>query len=153
MTMISLNTLKPAPGSKKNTKRLGRGQGSGQGCTAGKGNKGDGSRSGRKQKTYFEGGQTPMTRRIPKRGFHNPFSCEYQIVNIGELENADIQDKEIDTVWLYNNGYIHSCGSPVKILGNGDFSKKLTIRADAFSKSAREKIEKAKGKAEVITSA
>jgi large subunit ribosomal protein L15 len=151
--MISLNTLSPAPGSKKNTKRLGRGQGSGQGCTAGRGNKGDGSRSGRKQKTYFEGGQTPMTRRIPKKGFHNPFSTRYQIVNIGQLEKADVADKEIDAAWFYNNGLVHSLLDPVKILGNGEFSKKLTIKADAFSKSAREKIEKAKGKAEVVASA
>jgi large subunit ribosomal protein L15 len=151
--MVNLNTLSPSPGSKKNSKRLGRGQGSGTGCTAGRGNKGDGSRSGRKQKTYFEGGQTPMTRRIPKRGFHNRFSLKFQVVNIGQLENDDVSEKEIGAEWLCKNGYIHSVKEPIKILGNGDFTKKMTIKANSFSKSAREKIEKAKGKAEVIPSA
>jgi large subunit ribosomal protein L15 len=151
--MVSLNTLVPAPGSRKNTKRLGRGQGSGQGCTAGRGNKGDGSRSGRKQKLYFEGGQTPHTRRIPKRGFHNQFSKVFQIINVGELEKLELADKEIDAAWLYENGLIHNNTEPVKVLGNGELSKKVVIKAHAFSKSAREKIEKAKGKAEVVTRA
>lgn len=152
--MVSLNTLVPAPGSKKKSKRLGRGQGTGQGCTAGRGNKGDGSRSGRKQKLYFEGGQTPMVRRIPKRGFNNDrFATVYQVVNVGDLEKLELAEKEIDTAWLYDNGLIHNNVEPVKVLGNGELSKKIVIKAHAFSKSAREKIEKAKGKAEVVTRA
>jgi large subunit ribosomal protein L15 len=152
--MIKLNGIHPAAGSHRETKRLGRGQGTGQGCTAGKGDKGDRSRSGARSKLYFEGGQTPMTRRVPKRGFNNSlFSTKYQVVNIGDIEKADVGGKEIDLQWLFDNRLIRSQQGLVKVLGNGELTKKVTIHADSFSKSAREKIEKVKGKAEVISRA
>jgi large subunit ribosomal protein L15 len=148
--MQKLNELKPAPGSRTNTKRLGRGTGSGQGCTAGKGNNGHKARSGSTNKFYFEGGQTPLTRRIPKRGFTNIFRREYQIVNVGDIEKIGQLDKEITIGFLHENGLIHEVDRPVKILGNGELTKNITVKVHAFSKTAREKIEKAKGKAEVI---
>lgn len=148
--MLKLNELRPAPGSRKKTKRLGRGSGSGQGTTAGKGNNGNKARSGSTNKFYFEGGQTPLTRRIPKRGFTNIFRKEYQIVNVGDLEKMEQLDKEITVELLHENGLIHEVDRPVKILGNGELTKNISIRVHAFSKTAREKIEKAKGKAEVI---
>jgi large subunit ribosomal protein L15 len=150
MIMLKLNDLKPAAGSKKNTKRLGRGTGSGQGSTAGKGNNGHKARSGSTNKFYFEGGQTPLTRRIPKRGFTNIFRKEYQIVNVGDLEKIEQVDKEITVGYLHENGLIHEVDRPVKILGNGELTRNFTVKVHAFSKVAREKIEKAKGKAEVI---
>ncbi len=131
--------------------RVGRGQGSGNGCTSGKGNNGAKARSGARIKLYYEGGQTPMTRRIPKRGFNNAaFAVRYQIVNLSDLEKVDVGGKEIDPKWLHEHGLIGSSEKPVKVLGNGEFTQKATVRADAFSKGAREKIEKAKGKAEVV---
>lgn len=151
--MLKLNELKPMPGAVRKSKRLGRGTGSGTGSTSGKGNNGDRARSGSKAKLYFEGGQTPLTRRIPKRGFINPFKIEYQIVNVGNIEAADIKDTEVTIEVLHKLGLIHEVDRPVKILGNGDFNKALTIKAHAFSKSALEKIEKAKGKAEVLNRA
>jgi large subunit ribosomal protein L15 len=155
MSILKLNGISPAKGSHRETKRLGRGQGTGQGCTAGKGDKGARSRSGERVKFYFEGGQTPMTRRVPKRGFNNSlFTVKYQIVNVGDIEKCDLSSgKDIDPAWLFENNLVRSSVGPVKILGNGDLSKKIVIKADSFSKSAREKIEKAKGKAEVITRA
>lgn len=148
--MLKLNELKPADGSRKTSKRLGRGTGSGQGSTAGKGNNGDKARSGSFNKFYFEGGQTPLTRRIPKRGFTNIFRTEYQIVNVGDLEKIDASDKEITVEFLHQIGLVHEADRPVKILGNGELSKSMTVKVHAFSKTAREKIEKAKGKAEVV---
>lgn len=148
--MLKLNTLKPAPGARRTTKRLGRGTASGQGKTAGHGNNGDKARSGAYQKFYFEGGQTPLTRRIPKFGFHSPFKREYQIVNVGDLEKAEIEGTEIDAKVLRELGLIHEAAKPVKILGNGEISKAFNFKVNAYSKTAREKIEKAKGKAEVI---
>jgi len=148
--MLKLNELKPADGSRKTSKRLGRGTGSGQGSTAGKGNNGDNARSGSFNKYYFEGGQTPLTRRIPKRGFTNIFRTEYQIVNVGDLEKIEASDKEITVEFLHQNGLVHEVDRPVKILGNGELSKSITVKVHAFSKTAREKIEKAKGKAEVV---
>lgn len=148
--MLKMNTIKPAIGSKKNRKRIGRGTGSGTGSTAGKGNNGDKARSGSFNKYYFEGGQTPLTRRLPKRGFKNIFKKIYQIVNVSELEKLETSDKEIDREFLYKNGLIHEVDIPVKILGNGEITKAITVKVDAFSKSAKEKIEKANGKAEVM---
>lgn len=148
--MLKLNELQPAVGSRKNKKRIGRGTGSGTGSTAGKGNNGDKARSGSFTKFYFEGGQTPLTRRIPKRGFTNIFRKEYQIVNVSELEKLENVDKEITVEFLHKSGLVHEVDRPVKILGNGELTKTLTIKVNAFSKTAREKIEKAKGKAEVI---
>ena len=151
--MITLNQLRPPAGATRTPKRVGRGTGSGLGKTSGRGSNGARSRSGSTTKLYFEGGQTPLTRRIPKKGFVHAAKREYQIVNLGELQKVETDAKEIDIQWLYNNGLIHSEKKPVKILGEGDFSKSFTIKAHAFSKTSREKIEKAKGKAEVVTSA
>jgi len=147
--MLKLNNLKPSAGSHRETKRLGRGTGSGQGSTGGHGNNGDKSRSGAYQKFYFEGGQTPLTRRIPKVGFHSPFKKEYQIVNVGSLEEADVGVSEINAEVLRGLGLVHEASKPVKILGSGDLTKALVFRVDACSKVAREKIEKANGKIEV----
>ncbi|HUI93744.1 MAG TPA: 50S ribosomal protein L15 [Chitinivibrionales bacterium] len=151
--MFRLNELHPAPGCTRDSKRRGRGIGSGNGKTAGRGHKGAGARSGTKKKLYFEGGQTPLTRRIPKRGFAGPEGKKFQIVNIGDIVSMEPADKEVTAEWLFDNGLIRSKTDPVKILGNGDCAKSVTVKAQAFSKSAREKIEKAKGKAEVVASA
>jgi large subunit ribosomal protein L15 len=148
--MLKLNELRPANGSNRETKRRGRGIGSGNGKTAGRGHKGAGSRSGTKKKLYFEGGQTPLTRRIPKRGFNNIFSVSYQVVNLGDIEKIVTADKEVTAQWLFENGFVRSPEARVKILGNGEFTKGVVVKAHAFSKSARDKIEKAKGKAEVV---
>lgn len=148
--MLKLNELKPAAGATKNRKRIGRGTGSGQGSTAGKGNNGDRARSGAVEKLYFEGGQTPLTRRIPKRGFVSPFKVEFQIVNVESLNGLDSKDNEITIELLHKSGLIHEMNRPVKILGNGEITKAVTIKAHSFSKTAKEKIEKAKGKAEVL---
>ena len=146
--MLKLNNLKPAAGSHRETKRLGRGTGSGQGKTGGHGSNGDKSRSGAYQKFYFEGGQTPLTRRIPKVGFHSPFKKEYQIVNVGSLEEADVSG-EVTSEVLRGLGLIHEASKPVKILGSGELTKALVFRVDACSKVAKEKIEKANGKVEL----
>jgi large subunit ribosomal protein L15 len=150
--MLKLNEIKPAIGSNKKVRRIGRGQGSGKGHTAGKGNNGDRSRSGSVTKPYFEGGQTPLTRRLPKRGFHSPFKTEFQIVNIRDLENLEVGGKEINAEVLFEHGLIKDADQPLKILGDGALTKPLIIRASSFSKSAKDKIEKAKGKAEVKAS-
>lgn len=147
--MLKLNEIRPVYGSNKKRRRIGRGQGSGKGHTAGKGNNGDRSRSGSVTKPYFEGGQTPLTRRLPKRGFHSPFKTEYQIVNVRDLENLEVGGKEINAEVLFEHGLIKDADRPLKILGEGELTKALVIRAGSFSKSAKEKIEKAKGKAEV----
>ncbi len=151
--MLKLNELKPAEGARKVAKRIGRGTGSGSGSTAGKGNNGDRARSGSKEKLYFEGGQNPITRRIPKRGFISPFKVEYQIVNVGSLETVENTGKEITVEYLHELGLIHEVDKPVKILGNGELTKAVAVKAHSFSKTAREKIEKAKGKAEVVSRA
>jgi large subunit ribosomal protein L15 len=151
--MVKLNDIKPAKGSNRTSKRLGRGSGSGTGKTAGRGSNGQGSRSGSGTKPYFEGGQTTLIRRVPKRGFTNIFRVEYQTVNICDIEKIDVSDKEIGIEWLLQHKLLHSKTKRVKILGDGDLTKAISIKAHAFSKTAREKIEKAKGKAEVITGA
>jgi large subunit ribosomal protein L15 len=148
--MIKLNDLRPSEGAAKKSRRVGRGQGSGWGKTAARGCNGAKSRSGAKNKAYFEGGQTPLSRRIPKKGFKNINRVEYQTINVGLLDKLDFAETEIDPAWLHDKGLLRSKTKPVKILGNGDLSKGLTIKANAFSKSAREKIENAKGKVEVI---
>jgi large subunit ribosomal protein L15 len=151
--MVKLNTIQPARGTHKRAKRVGRGTGSGWGCTAGRGSNGYGARRGSHTKPYFEGGQTPLSRRIPKRGFHNPFKKVFQIVNVRDLENLSVESGEVTVQTLYDNGLIHSRTAPVKILGTGELSKSYTVIANAFSKTAIEKIEHAKGKAEVAKSA
>jgi large subunit ribosomal protein L15 len=148
--MLKMNNLRPAKGSHRETKRLGRGTGSGQGKTGGHGSNGDKARSGAYQKFYFEGGQTPLTRRIPKVGFHSPFKKEYQIVNVGALEEVDLGGNEVTAESLRKAGLVHEAGKPVKVLGKGELTKALVFRVNAYSKSAKDKIEKAKGKAEVV---
>lgn len=146
---MDLGNLKYAPGSKKKKKRIGRGQGSGHGGTAGRGHKGQRSRSGSKIYPWFEGGQMPLQRRVPKRGFTNIFKKEYQIINLRDLEKLK-EAENITPETLYENGLIKKKRVPVKILGSGDITTKAEISAHAFSASAKEKIEKAGGKAVVI---
>ncbi len=142
---MKLDELKPAKGSKKNTKRLGRGPGTGRGKTSGRGHKGAGQRSGNKKRAWFEGGQMPLLRRLPKRGFSNyRFRKEFQIVNLVTLELLDT--KKIDANILAEKGIIKSAFESLKILGNGELTKAIEITANAFSKTAIEKIEKAGGK-------
>ena len=141
---MNLESLSPVEGSVSKRKRVGRGHGSGLGKTSGRGHKGAGQRSGNKKRPWFEGGQMPLARRLPRRGFTNIFREKIQIVNIGDLE--EIKDNTtIDPIFLENNGHIKSSMKPVKILGNGDISLKINITATAFSKTAKEKIEKAGG--------
>ena len=143
---MDLGTLKPTNGSISSSKRIGRGNGSGQGRTAGKGHKGYQSRSGTKNRFHFEGGQTPLMRRLPKRGFSNyGFRKEVQIVNLGKI--ASLKIKKINANILHEKGAIKKTDVLVKILGNGDIKDPVEITADMFSKSAIEKLEKAGGKA------
>ena len=143
---MDLGTLKPTKGSISSSKRIGRGNGSGQGRTAGKGHKGYQSRSGTKNRFHFEGGQTPLMRRLPKRGFSNyGFRKEVQIVNLEKIVSLKIE--KVDANILHEKGVIKKIDIPVKILGNGDVKNPITITADMFSKSAIRKLEKAGGKA------
>ncbi len=146
---MKLHELSPAPGSKKERKRIGRGPASGQGKTAGKGHKGQKARSGKGMRAGFEGGQMPLQRRVPKRGFVNIFGKEYAIVNISALEAFKAGDV-VDTALLMQRGIIKKPLDGVKILGKGELTKKLTVKVHAFSESAKQKIESAGGKAEVI---
>ena len=144
--MMDLGTLKPTKGSISSSKRIGRGNGSGQGRTAGKGHKGYQSRSGTKNRFHFEGGQTPLMRRLPKRGFSNyGFRKEVQIVNLEKIDSLKIE--KVDANILHEKGVIKKIDVPVKILANGDVKNPITITADMFSKSAIKKLEKAGGKA------
>ncbi|TAK53176.1 MAG: 50S ribosomal protein L15 [Bacteroidetes bacterium] len=149
-----LNNLQYAKGSRKRVKRIGRGQGSGHGGTATKGNKGQHSRTGAKFRNWFEGGQMPLSRRIPKFGFVSPFRVEYQGVNVSRLEDLAAKGKitaeKIDPEYLFSIGAISSRNRPVKILGDGEITKKLTIAAHAFSKTAKQKIEAAGGSVETV---
>ena len=140
---MKLYSLKPIKGSVKNKKRVGRGHGSGLGKSAGRGNKGAGQRSGFKRRPWFEGGQMSLTRRLPKRGFINIFKKEYQIVNVASLNK--FEGELITSDKLKEKGLISSTSLPVKILGDGDLTKKLTVEANAFSKTAKVKIEKLGG--------
>jgi len=143
---MDLSSLKPAEGSTRNKKRIGRGSGSGYGRTAGKGNKGYKSRSGAKLKVHYEGGQTPLMRRLPKRGFSNyHFKKEIQIVNLDRIASLGVD--KVDVNILIESGIIKKANLPVKILGTGNLEKGIEISADLFSKSAIEKIEKSGGKA------
>jgi large subunit ribosomal protein L15 len=146
---MKLNELRPAPGSTTAPKRLGRGTGSGLGKTSGKGHKGAKARSGGGKRPGFEGGQMPLVRRIPKRGFTNIFGKEYATVNV---ERLDIfEDGAVVTVEsLKSAGIIKKTLDGVKILGGGELTRKLTVKADKFTESAKEKIEALGGKAEVI---
>ena len=146
---MDLSNLKYSPGSRKNKKRIGRGPGSGSGKTSGRGHKGYGSRSGSKKRAWFEGGQMPLQRRVPKFGFFNRFRVEYSVVNVGQIEKLE-GIEEINPEILKDNGLIRNFNKPVKILGNGDLTKKMVIKAHMFSKSAVEKIEKAGGSAKSL---
>ena len=147
---MSLSDLKPPRGMKHPKKRIGRGQGSGNGKTAGRGHKGAKSRSGFKFKRGFEGGQMPLHRRVPKRGFHNPFRTEYAVVNLDVLAERFDADTVITPELLRERGLIHSTRQPIKVLARGDVSKKLTVRAHKFSGKAAEKIAAAGGTVEVL---
>ena len=145
---MKLHELSPAYGSAKASYRKGRGAGSGNGKTAGKGHKGQKARAGHGMRPGFEGGQMPLQRRVPKRGFNNIFAKEYAIVNVSALEVFD-DGAVVDAAALEEKGLIRCACMPVKILGNGELTKKLTVNAAAFSASASEKIQKAGGTAEV----
>ena len=147
---MDLSNLKPSQGSKHSKKRVGRGQGTGQGVQAGRGHKGAKSRSGYTFKRGFEGGQMPLHRRIPKRGFHNPFRTEYVVVNLDVLEQRFEAGTVITPELLLEARLIHSSRYPVKVLARGDISKKLTVRAHKFSGKASEKIAAAGGAAEIL---
>ena len=146
---MKLNDLTAVPGSVKEPKRIGRGIGSGQGKTAGKGHKGQKARSGGSIRPGFEGGQMPLQRRVPKRGFVNIFAKTIKEVNVGTLEKFE-DGAVVDTQALIDAGIVKTCSDGIKILGNGSLTKKLTVKVTAFSSAAKEKIEAAGGKAEVI---
>lgn len=146
---MKLHELSPALGSKKEAKRIGRGHGSGQGKTAGKGHKGQKARSGRGMRAGFEGGQMPLQRRIPKRGFNNIFAKKIVAINVSAL-NAFEDGSIVDTGAIINAGIVKKEYDGIKILGSGEIKKNLTVKVAAFSESARKKIEAAGGKAEVI---
>ena len=146
---MKIHELTPAPDSNKEVKRVGRGHGSGNGKTAGKGHKGQNARSGGGVRIGFEGGQMPLARRIPKRGFNNIFATKYAVVNVSDL-NKFKDGTVVDTELLIASGLVKKVNDGVKILGNGELTAKLTVKAAKFSKSAIEKIEKAGGKAEVM---
>lgn len=147
---MKLHQLQPAPGARKSKKRLGRGPGSGSGKTAGKGHKGMLARSGRANVAGFEGGQMPLARRLPKRGFHNPFRTEFAVVN---LKTLSALDPNVTPQVLYEKGIVKKQSRPIKILGVGELDKPMTIEAHKFSQSALRKIEQAGGQAKVIGSA
>ena len=146
---MNLSNLGPSKGAKHAKKRIGRGQGSGNGKTAGRGHKGAKSRSGFKHKRGFEGGQMPLHRRVPKRGFHNPFRVEYQVVNLDTIAETFDAGTDVTPELLRENGLVARSGS-IKVLARGDISKKLTIKAHKFSGKAAEKIAAAGGTAEVL---
>ena len=147
---MKLHELSPAEGATKEVKRIGRGHGSGQGKTAGKGHKGQWARSGGGVKPGFEGGQTKLAMRIPKRGFNNIFAAEYATVNVSDLEARFESGAEIDAAALIDCGLIKKVYDGIKILGNGELTKSFTVKASKFTAAAAEKIEKAGGKAEVV---
>ena len=146
---MKLHELSPAPGSVKDVKRIGRGHGSGNGKTAGKGHKGQKARAGRGIRAGFEGGQMPLHRRIPKRGFNNIFATPYVAINVAALNRFE-DGAVVNTEALLNAGIINKAPYGVKVLGNGKIEKSLTVQVAAFSESAKAKIEAAGGKAEVI---
>ena len=146
---MNMGEIAPVSGAVRPRKRVGRGIGSGHGKTCGRGSKGAKSRSGNKRKSGFEGGQMPIQRRVPKRGFGNPFKEEFQIINLSDIEGRDFES-EIDPESMKKAGIIKKLRLPIKVLGDGEISKPIVVKANAFSRSAVEKIEKAGGKAEVI---
>ena len=145
---MKMHELSPAIGSTKEAKRIGRGHGSGNGKTAGKGHKGQKARAGRGFRAGFEGGQMPLQRRVPKRGFNNIFAVEWAAINVSALEVFE-DGATVDAAALTEKGIIKKADLPIKVLGNGKLTKKLTVVAAGFSATAKEKIEAAGGKAEV----
>ncbi len=148
---MELNKLEAPKGAKKKPKRVGRGPGSGHGKTSCRGHNGQRSRSGHSLKRGFEGGQMPLHRRLPKRGFTNPFKEEYHIINLDDLKFFN-RNEIVDPKVLYERGIIKSLSKKLKVLGRGEIDKNLTVMAHKFSTSARSKIEKAGGKVEVLPS-
>ena len=146
---MDLSNLRPPKGMKHSKKRVGRGQGSGQGVQAGRGHKGAKSRSGFKHKRGFEGGQMPLHRRVPKRGFHNPFREEFEVVNLDTLSERFDAGSDITPDVLRERGLVNRAGR-IKVLARGDVSKALTVRAHKFSGRAAEKIAAAGGATEVL---
>ena len=152
--MDILSNLKYAEGSRKKKKRVGRGQGSGHGGTSTKGHKGQHSRSGAKFRAWFEGGQMPLQRRVPKFGFKNINRVEFTTINLDDIQafidSGKIKEMKIDREYLISNKLLKGKNMPLKILGNGEITSKIVITANAFSKTAKEKIEKGGGKAVII---
>ncbi len=146
---MNLHELSPAPGSVTEAKRKGRGAGTGNGKTAGRGHKGQKARSGGGVRIGFEGGQMPLARRVPKRGFNNIFAKPLEAINVSALDKFE-DGATVDAAALLEAGILSKCTYGVKILGNGEITKKLTVKASAFSAGAKEKIEAAGGKAEVV---
>ncbi|MFY9397010.1 MAG: 50S ribosomal protein L15 [Desulfomonilia bacterium] len=146
---MDLSNLKPAAGSKKKIKRVGRGSASGQGGTSGRGHKGQKARSGGKVPPYFEGGQMPIYRRLPKRGFKNPYRREYAVVNVRDLSDFP-QGSVVDIAALQERGLVRSTDTAVKLLAEGEVSVALTVKLDKASQAAREKIEQAGGTFEAL---
>ncbi len=146
---MKMHELAPALGSTKESKRIGRGHGSGQGKTAGKGHKGQKARAGRGIRAGFEGGQMPLQRRVPKRGFNNIFAEEWIAINLSSLEKFE-DGSVVDAAALASKGIIKKVNLPIKVLANGKLTKKLTVKLNAYSASASQKIEALGGKAEVI---
>ena len=146
---MKLNQLTAAPGATRAAKRIGRGHGSGNGKTAGKGHKGQKARAGHGMRPGFEGGQMPLQRRIPKRGFNNIFAKEVVAVNVGSLNRFE-DGAQVTVEALKEAGILKKTGDALKILANGELTKKLTVKADAFSEAAKAKIEAVGGKAEVV---
>ncbi|MDY4254331.1 MAG: 50S ribosomal protein L15 [Oscillospiraceae bacterium] len=147
---MKIHELSPAPGSNRPVKRIGRGPASGQGKTAGKGHKGQKARAGRGMRPGFEGGQMPLQRRLPKRGFNNIFAKEIAIVNVAALEEKFEAGAVIDAEALLANGLVKKQLDGIKVLGFGELTKKFTVKANAFSAEAKAKIEAAGGTAEIV---
>jgi len=149
--LIDLSNLTPASGATKKRKRLGRGPGSGHGKTAGRGHKGRGARAGGNTPPGYEGGQMPLQRRLPKRGFRNPFRVEFSVVNLGQLEGRFEAGAVIDAEALRAQGLVHGARQRIKILADGKLSKALNVKADKFSAAAKERLQAAGGTAEVVS--
>ena len=148
---MKLNTLQPPKGATRRKKRVGRGEGAGTGVTAGRGNKGQKSRSGYRRKRGFEGGQMPLHRRVPKRGFHNPFRVEYAVVNLDTLSERFDDGTEVTPALLRERGIVRKARSLIKVLARGELSKKLTVKAHRFSAKASQTITDAGGAVEVLS--
>ena len=147
---MDLSNLHPPDGARRKRKRIGRGDGSGTGVTAGRGHKGAKSRSGYKRKRGFEGGQMPLHRRVPKRGFHNPFRVEYAVVNLDTLAERFDEGAEVTPELLRERRIVRKSRALIKVLGRGDLSKKLIVKAHRFSEQASKAITAAGGQAEVL---